>query len=541
MEPREHMNMSNKIFGIIGWLGTAFVLASIAIWLATRTRLNLPAQWDQYRYYLAWAGLVCVLIYMLSQWREIMQVFRHRQARYGTLAATSVLVVLGILIAINYIGKQQNKRWDLTANKQFSLSDQSRNVLAKLDAPMHIMVFAQETEFPSFQDRLKEYEYTSKQITTEYVDPDKKRTVAQANGVQQYGTIIVNYKGRTERTTTNTEQDITNTIIKAVSGQQRKVYFTQGHGEKDPTSSERDGYNTIAEALKQENYGAEKIVLAQTGSVPEDASVVVVAGPRTDFFQPEIDALKKYLGNAGKVLLMLDPPEKPDAAATPNLVALAHDWGIDVQNSIVVDVSGMGRILGTDASVPVAANYPSHAITERFAILTAYPLARAVVPVSGGVNGHTAQTIVDSSPRSWAESDLKGLLTSGEVALDPEKGDKPGPVSLAAAVSAPTTTEAPKPDANAEAPKPETRVVVFGDSDFASNGVLGIQGNRDLFMNTIGWLSQQENLISIRPKDAGDRRLTLTAAQQSNITWLSLLILPAAIFGTGVYSWWRRR
>ena len=220
--------MVNRLFGMIGWLGTAFVLGSIAIWMATRTRLNLPVQWDQYRYYLAWAGLVCILIYILSQWREVGQLLRGRQARYGTLAATNVLIVLGILVAVNYIGKNQNKRWDLTANKQFSLSDQTRNVLAKLDAPLHIMVFAQETDFRSYRDRLNEYEYNSKQVTTEYVDPDKKLAIANQNGIQQYGTIIVNHRGRSERTTSNTEQDISNAIIKVVTGESEKGVLHAG-------------------------------------------------------------------------------------------------------------------------------------------------------------------------------------------------------------------------------------------------------------------------------------------------------------------------
>jgi ABC-type uncharacterized transport system involved in gliding motility auxiliary subunit len=249
--------------------------------------------------------------------------------------------------------------------------------------------------------------------------------------------------------------------------------------------------------------------------------------------------LKTYLGKAGKVLLMLDPVDKPDAPSVPNLVALAREWGADVGNDVVVDASGMGRLIGTDASVPVAATYPSHPITERFNVITAYPMARSVAPVSGGVSGRTAQTFVESSPRSWAETDIKGLLTSGQVAMDEGK-DRPGPVSLATATSAPSG-EAPKPDDAPEAPKPETRVVVFGDSDFPSNAVLGIQGNRDLFMNTVGWLSQQENLISIRPKEADDRRITLTATQQQNIVWMSLLVIPALVFGTGVYGWWRRR
>src|ERR1700681_1857262 len=351
--------MVNRIFSIIGWFGTALVFASLAI------RFGLPAK-DQYAYYLAWGGLVCMLVYMLGQWREIAKFFGRRQARYGSLAASSTLIVLGILVAVNYIGKQQSKRWDLTAAKQFSLSDQTRNVLAKLDAPLHITVFTQQQDFQPYQDRLKEYEHGSKQVKTELIDPDIKQTIARQNQVTQYGTIVFNYKGRTERVTSNTEQDITNGIIKVVSGQQRKVYFTQGHGEKDPTSAERDGYNGIADALKRENYTVDKVVLAQQGAVPDDASIVVIAGPRNDFFPPEIDALKKYLAKGGKLLMELDPPDKADSAPLTNLIALAHDWGVQIGNNVVVDVSGMGRLIGTDASVPVAANYPSHPITQRF-------------------------------------------------------------------------------------------------------------------------------------------------------------------------------
>lgn len=522
-----------RIFNIISWLGIALVVGAVGI------RFGVPAQ-EKYATYLAWAGLACILVYILSQWREIGGFFGSRSGRYGTLAASSLLIVLGILVAVNYIGRKQNKRWDLTASGQFSLSDQSRSVVQKLDAPLKVMVFAQEPQFQGYRDRLKEYEYASKNISAEYVDPDKKPSVAQQNNVQQYGTLIFNYKGRSERTTANTEQDITNTIIKVVSGQVKKVYFTQGHGERDPNSGERDGYQAINTALTNENYGVEKIVLAQTSKVPDDASALVIAGPKTDFFGPELDAVKAYLERNGKLLLMLDPPVNAAAPDVPNLIAFAHEWGVDVSNTIVVDASGMGRLIGADASVPIAANYPSHPITERFTVLTAYPLSRGLTVVQGGVNGHSAVAVVESSPQSWAEADVKALMTSGEVTLDEAKGDKPGPVTIAAAVSY-ARPDAPATPATPDAPKPETRVVVFGDSDFGSNGVMGIQGNKDMFMNTIGWLSQQENLISIRAKEASDRRLTLTATQQSNINWLSLLIVPGLVFAAGIYSWSRRR
>jgi gliding motility-associatede transport system auxiliary component len=527
--------MLNRIIGFIGWLGFAAVLGALALKYGS---FNAK---PEYGTYLAYAGLVCLLIYILGQWRDIAKMFSGRQARYGALTLVSVLIVLGILVAINYIGARQNKRWDLTANQVFSLSDQTRGVLQKLDAPLKITVFEKDENASRFRDRLKEYEYASKNVSIDYVDPDKKPAIASQNQIQQYGTILFNYKNRSERITTDSEQDITAAIIKVVQGQQKKVYFTQGHGEKDPTSSERDGFKAIADTLSRENYTVDKVVLAQSGSVPDDAAVVIVAGPKVDFLSGEIDAIKKYLDKSGKVLLMLDPQEKANSPALTNLIALARDWGVDVGNNIVVDVSGMGQLIGTSESVPVAAPpYPSHAITARFNFLTAYPLARSAEPVSGGVNGHMAQGFVQTSPRSWAESDVKGLLESGKVTFNAASGDKQGPITIASAVSSPSTA-APAAGAAADAPKPETRVAVFGDSDFAGNAGLGIQGNRDLFMNTVGWLSQQENLISIRAKEPSDRRVNMTAAQINMVTLLSLFVIPALVFAAGAYNWWRRR
>jgi ABC-type uncharacterized transport system involved in gliding motility auxiliary subunit len=528
--------MANRIFNIIGWIGTALVVGAVAL------RYGVQGK-EQYAFYLAWAGLVCMLLYILSQWREIAGMFTKREARYGSIAAASVLIVLGILVAINYIGKRQNKRWDLTAAKQYSLSDQSRNIVSKLDAPLTATVFAPEPDFQMYRDRLQEYTYASKSVQTDYIDPVKKPAVAQQNGITQNGTILLSYKGRSEKVTGNSEQDITNGIIKVTTGAQKKVYFTTGHGEKDTTASEQTGYNLISGALGKENYAVDKIVLAQTASVPDDATVVVVAGPQLDFFPKEIEELKAFLAKGGKLLLMVDPPAKADAPALTNLLALAHDWDIDLGNNVVVDVSGMGQLFGASEAVPVAASYPPHPITDRFRVITAYPLARSVDVVAGGVNGHNAQPLVQTSPQSWAETDLKALMAGTPVKQDEGK-DKPGPITLGAAVSAPVAdaSKDPAKPADANAPKAETRVVVFGDSDFASNTGAAIPGNRDLFLNTLGWLSQQENLISIRPKEADDRRLNpMPAATQAMVMYGAWLGVPLLIFGVGIYSWWRRR
>lgn len=530
------------IFGIIGWLGTIAVMASVAI------RFVRP-EWQQYQQYLAWGGLALILVYLAGQWRDVQSFYQGRSARYGTLSIVSVLVFAGILVAINYLSSRQNKRWDLTANQVYALSDQTVKILQSLDAPVKFTVFDEELSFDRYRDRLDEYAYQSSLVSAEYVDPIKNPVRANAAKVTSLGTILIDYKDRTERVTGSGEQELTNALIKAVTGATRKVYFTQGHGEKDPESSERTGFSAVAEALRSDNYSVEKIVLAQKGAVPDDATVLVIAGPQTDFLQPEIDAVKQYMAHGGKVLALVDPQTDPGAAGKPNLTAFLHDWAMTVGDDVVLDASGIGRLLGTDASVPVAANYPPHAITTNFQLMTAFPLARSVTPVEGGVNGRTAQTIVETSPQSWAEADLAGLSKGdGRVELNTEDGDRSGPISLGAAVSAPAAEPPapPVPDPAAEkpaepAPKPESRVVGIGDSEFASNSVIGVQGNRDFFMNTINWLAQQENLIAIRPKEPEDRRLTLTADAQSRLMMLSLLIIPGLVFATGVYNWYRRR
>lgn len=533
--------MLKRVLGLLGWLGVALVFAAVAI------RFTRP-EWQQWYNGLALAGLACTLLYILSQWREVVRSFSGRQARLGSLAAGSVVVVLGILFAINYLSSRHNKRWDLTAAKQFSLSDQTKKVLQGLQKPVHIRVFDRSEGFARFRERLDEYQYQSKQVSVEYVDMERKPTLAGEAKITSPGTVVMEYEGRTERVTSDGEQELTNGLIKVIQGKTLKVYFVQGHGEHTTAASDRTGYSTITSSLKNDNFETDSVVLAQQKSAPADASVLVVAGPKTDFFPGEIDMLKSYLAKGGKVFFLLDPPDRSDSPPLTNLIALIKDWGIDVGTNIVVDVSGMGQLLGTDVSVPVAAKYDTHPITDRFNLLTAYPLARSVSSVEGGVNGHSAQNLVSTSKNSWAEVDIKRMMTSGQVERELDKGDKAGPVSLAAAVSAaatdvpaPPPTPADSSSKPADAPKPEARVVVFGDSDFVTNGYLGIPGNRDLFLNSINWLAQQENLISIRPKDPEDRRVTLTSDQAKLIFWLSILIIPGLILAAGVQTWWRRR
>lgn len=520
-----------RLIGFLGWFGVALVAGAVII------RFTQPEllEWSQR---LAIAGLVTTLLYTLGQWRDIARSFQARNVKYGTIAAGSIVVFLGILVAVNWIANRQNKRWDVTSTKQFELSDQSKKVVTSLARPVQVKVFHATDDVQRFRDRMGEYQYLSSQLQVEFFDVEKQPIEAQKYEVQQFGTIVFEYDGRRERTTSDSEQDITNALIKVIEGKAKKVYFVQGHGERDSAASTPAGYSQIAEALKGDNFEVAPLALAQEGKVPDDATLLVVAGPTSDFLAGEIDLLKGYLNRAGKVLLMLDPPGAATSASVPSLIALAKDWGIDVGTNIVLDASGLGRAIGAGPEVPLAMSYPPHPVTDGFRVMTAFPLSRSVTPVEGGAEGKVAQSLVETSPRSWAEVDVKGLFATGKPELDP-KTDKPGPISIAAAVSG-AAPDAPAPT-EPDAPKPEARLIVVGDADFGSNGALGIQGNRDLFLNMANWLAQQENLIAIRAKDPEDRRISLTEDQSSRIFWLALVIIPLALIGVGVRVWWKRR
>jgi ABC-type uncharacterized transport system involved in gliding motility auxiliary subunit len=521
-----------RIFSILGWVGTAIVFGAVAI------RFVRP-EWDQYGTQAAWVGLGLVVLYTLAQWREIVEYFRRRQARYGAIATVGVLLALAIVVAVNYLAARQNRRWDLTASKQNSLSEQSVRVLQSLTAPVKFTVFDKQTDLERFRGRLTEYAYNSPHVSVDYIDPDSRPVVAREFDIEAYGTVIIDYMGKRERVTSDTEQDLTNGLIKAMSTMERKVYFLQGHGEKEPNRTERDGYSAVSGSLRKDNYAVERLVLAQQKDVPADATVLLIAGPKTDLLDTEAEAIRRYLARSGKLMVMVDPMLGPQAAPLPNLEGIVKEWGVTLGNNVVVDLSGATN----DPSIAVAATYPMHAITERFATLTIYPLARSVNPIEGGADGRTAQTIVETTRQSWAESNLASLSGEGGVSMDESSGDKLGPVPLGVAVSAPAVDAAPSPTppATGESLKPETRVVVFGDSDFPSNAYAGIPGNMNFFANAISWLAQQENLIAIRPTEAQDRRVTMTVRQQTGVFWASIVVLPGLVFLAGFYTWWRRR
>lgn len=505
-------------------------------------------------YYVA-AGAALIVLNVALRWEDIAR-GRGRQLRYGGNMAVVVAAVLGILGALNYLATRHDKTWDLTKGQRFSLSEQTKKILQGLKQDVTIRYFQRSTapELTSGQEHMKMFQAASPRIKVQFVDPIKNPGQAQEYDVRGPWPILVVERGsKREKVTNDTEQDLSNALIKVTRDSRKTVCFAEGEGERDIDDSGERGFSAIKAALGRSQYETQKVLLAREGKVPAACTVLVVAAPERDLLPQVIDSVRAYVRQGGKALVMVEPEMK---VATPNLVALLKEWNLEAGHDVVVDVSGMGQLFGTGPITPIVAQYPYHEITKDFRVMTAFHTARSLEAGKGTVDGVTAQNLLETSPASWGETDLtlkepiemnEGKDRKGPVPLGAVATVRASPVPSAspAAIPASASSPAPSPSPGAEAPTPEKtaegRVAAFGDADFASNQLLSFQGNQDFVLNTVAWLAEDPDLISIRPREPDDQRLFLTEQQQWNVTILSLVLLPGLFVVLGIAAWWRRR
>jgi ABC-type uncharacterized transport system involved in gliding motility auxiliary subunit len=533
-----------KKIDILGPLGALVMLAS---WIAFREAKPLPGKLE---YYLA-GGALLVAVHLALRWEDIAR-GRGRQLRYGGNMAVMVLAVLGILGTANYLANRHSKRWDLTKNRRYSLSEQTRKILGALKSDVKLSYFQRSADMAAGQDRLKQYEAESSKLKVEYVDPLRNPAKAREYGIERVPTLVLEHAGKRETLQGDSEQEISNGLIKVTREGKKTVCFAEGEGEKDIEDSSDRGFSAAKSLLEKSQYGTQKVVLLREKKVPENCTMLVVAGPEKDLLPQAVDPIRDFVKAGGKAFVMVDPEFKE---AYPNLGGLLRDWNLETRKDVVVDVSGIGQLFGTGELTPIATQYPFHEITRDFRVMTAFHEARSLEPGTGTKEGVFAQKLVETSPASWAEGDL-----ALKAPVDAKgKDDRQGPIALAAVVTVRAPEPSPSPEASpspspspsaspspgeeekAEEKKPEGRVVAFGDSDWASNTLLGFQGNKDLFLNAVAWLSQDTDLISIRPREPDDQRLFLTANQSQNVWLVSVILLPGLFVALGIGAWWRRR
>ena len=492
--------------------------------------------WTNYQTGVIVAGAILLVISLVLKSNEIREGMGRRSTKFGINSAVSVLLVIGVLALVNYLGEQHQKRFDMTTEHLYSLSDESAKVAGEVKSDIRIKAFYPGAEEVETRRLLGLYSLQNGKISVEFIDPDKQPQLAQQYQVTGYGsarnpmtgqqktfgTVILDAgEGKVERIEKQddvSEEDVTNALIKLVKGEKKTIYFVSGHGEKVLEGTDREGYQVANGELGKDGYTVKPLNLAQDLKVPADASAVVMAGPKTEPFPQEAEVLNAYLNAGGSLLLMLDPP--PSAA----MKDFAEKWSLSVGNNRVIDASGMGQLLGKGPDSPLVTSYGAHKIVEKFNVMTFFPLARSIQPMKTPVAGLTVEPLIQSSPNSWGESDL----ASNKVGFD-EKTDVRGPITIAAVV----TKDAPEGK--------KTRLIVFGDSDFAMNANFSNQGNGNLFVNTVKWLARDENFISIKTKSPSDRPLTMTESGGRTVALIVMILFPGSVLVAGIFVWARRR
>jgi ABC-type uncharacterized transport system involved in gliding motility auxiliary subunit len=458
---------------------------------------------------------------MANQW------LKARQTKYAAYATVYVLVVMGVVVVSNSLADRYNKSFDATSNKRYSLSDQTAKIVRGLTRDATITYFDQSTRFREGKDLLDQYANLSRKVRVEYVDPDKNPQLAREAGIRSFGTAIVQIGAKKEEAKSMTEEGITGAFIRDLKSNTRTVCFVAGSGEHQPDDTDREGLSGFKSLLSKDNYESKTIELLQKAEVPGDCTTLVVAGPTRNYEQPEVDAIKKYVEDGGRALLMLDPPLKlgrSEIADNDALSNLLLSWGVTLEKDLILDLNPIGQLAGLGPQVALVTSYASQPIVnEMKGTATGFPLSRSM-EVSN-TDKTNVQKLFDSSGTSLATNNL----SSASVNVDDPKNKK-GPLTIAAAGTYNTGKE-----------NLQGRFVAIGGSSWVANRFINFNGNSDLALNAINWLASDEDLISIRPKQQEDRRITMTRAQLNLVRVSSQFLLPLVVIFVGVGVWWNRR
>ena len=499
------MNKFENISGVTGLV----LLVSALIWY------SISKVWGVAQWVLIALAIVGIIYFLFTYFSGRDKKVSSRSLKQGSNVLVQSLVVLAIVAMLAFVTTRQHGRVDLTANNLYSLSDQTGKVLQNLDRDVEIKGFYKSAEQNGPKDLLDEYNYRSGKISYELIDPDENPDITKQYNVRQYGSVVVESGGKRETLEKLAETDLTNAIIKVSRDQDKVVYFLTGHGERSITDETPEGYNLAVAAIKNENYVVRELNLVRRRSVPDSCSVLAIVQPKSAFFPGELDSVKAYLDNGGKVLLMVDPEHPADIAA------FMAQYQMQLGNDLIIDGSGMGQLFGAGPGMPLVTQYDTeHAITKGFSIMTFYPYASSITVEEDG--DYKISSLLKTSKESWAEQDF----ASGEVSFEAGKDIK-GPITLAAV-------------AEKELAKGKAVLAAYGDSDFAKNGYFKNQGNANLFLNTINFLAEEEDMISIRPKEVDDRRLTLTQADVSTLFYLVVIAIPLLVIIAGVVIFFKR-
>lgn len=537
------VNRWNWVFALVG---ITALLGGLASWWVLGAVEGSPT------WFLA-GGAASLLLWAALDRHRIAETVRSRSFVHGTGSGLMVLVVAAIGVASYLLAREHDRTFDLTRERAFSLSDHTLEVLSGLDAPVRVIGLHrhESPEQQAFRDLARRYAEASPQVQVEYVDPLRSPRVAERYGVtSDQGVIVLESGDREQRIeSAPTEDALTKALVVVSSDTEHRICWSVGHGEPDPDDerSER-GMGAVVTELERLNYTVTPSHIA-TGGVDRACDALILARPTTDLLPPEREALAAYLAEGGRALLLLEP------GLAPGLVAEMPRYGVSVGDDVVLDFDPRNTLLGVDDPsfvVLTGGSLLPHPITRDLSAAIVLGIARSAGALPEPPDGLVVDELLRTSAQAWAETEPDALQ------VQPDEGERVGHVPVAVAVrvedpaalgvvappapeapaadGAPTTEGAPAdgaPPAHLDAargvpadfaPEPGGRLVVLGDSDFASNVFVAWGNNRDLFLNAVAWLVDEERQIGERP-EIGDS-LEITAVGEAVLCLLSIFVVP---------------
>lgn len=510
--------------------------------------------------YIGWSiAFVLFGLWIVLDLDNFKALFQRKGSKYGAFSGLTILLTLVVIGGVAKISMlpRFNKSYDTTSNSANTLSDQSKKTIANLAAKnveVDTTVFYEnDASKQSAKDLLSLYEGQGARFIIKYLHTVSEGLAAKAEKLTSANTIIFRTGTQEARVTTFTEEKLTNALIQMLKDQAKKIYFTTGHGESGLKSGEAEGLQWIAQDLENNKYTATEVSLLETAKVPDDADLLVIAGPRYDFKEEELRFVDDYINKGGPLFVMLDA-----GVNAPNLNRMMEKYGLKFNSDVLIINPSDARaaLLG---AVAVVNNFDKlNAFTKDFA----NEQVNMILPMTRSIS------VIETNPKSMKVSavaktansiiEVKGINSESDLNLKSvgadriEVGEFPVVVVATGQSQAPATakttgtdTEVTKQDVNSSietSSKKELRIVAVGSGQFATNGMLQRGGeNRDLFVNITNYLLQDEDFISIRPKDPLKTTLDLNSPASGLTLLLISFIYPFVFLFAGIWHWARRR
>lgn len=472
--------------------------------------------------------------------RKILDSFKDKKFKYGGYATLLTAFVLAILVVINLVVDQISFKLDLTENRMFSLSDQTEKIVKNLDQEIRIIgLYQTGQENRMFDEILQKYRKINKNISITYIDPVKNPTFSSKytkDGTNlREGSYIVesderfkiidyydlfniraDQYGNTRAESLALEQRITNAIQYVIADKLPVIYTLEGHMEQELPYE-------LRQQLELENYEIKTLSLLTEESVPSDATVLMVVAPQRDITAEEEQKIREYLENQGRAIFLMEITENE----MPNFSSLLKSYGVALNRALVIEGDRNNYFQNPAWIIP---NMESHEIitpmrSNKMQVLAIG--AQGIEILDEKKRSIEVSPLLVTSDNAWGRTDLSSTT------VEKEEGDLDGPFNVAVAI-------ADKEWNDETSEYDETKLIVVGDSELLNPQFASI-GNTDFILNSLNWLHDEQESISIRPKSLTTRYLRINAFQKLVIAGIVVILIPLVILGAGFVMWLRRR